>query len=140
MKKKQNFNLQKDWETVEVATGGYVETGYEFFEYIDDIPLLKSTTADVWYIGELRKGEKPNEKQLFYDEATARKEFETVKAFQQSEMGSRHRFNTMSSKELIQWIERYGENPYMGRSVYLFTAEQNLKYKQQAERKKGLEM
>lgn len=78
---KENFKWKKGWETVEVAKGGYAETGYECFETIPDIPLLKSKAAKVWYIGDLRKGEKPKEEYLFFDEETARREFETVKKF-----------------------------------------------------------
>ena len=122
MKTKLNFKWKKGWETVDKARGGYAETSYEFFEHVSDIPLLKSKAADVWYIGNLQKGELPNPERLFYDEKIARGEFETVKRFVESELASRHRFERMSKNELRNWIDEYGHNKYIGESLYLYAA------------------
>ncbi len=136
MKAKLNFKWKKGWETVDIAKGGYAETSYEYFEYVLDVPLLKSKVANVWYIGNLQKSEMPKAERLFYDETTAKKEFEGVKSFIKSELASRHRFKYMSKTELRNWLDEFGQNPYVGESLYTYDANQAL---QQAN-KKELEM
>lgn len=128
----------KGWEVVDEAKGGYAETAYECFDFVPDIPLLKSKAGEIWHIGNLRKGEKPSLDKLFFDEQEARKAFDGVKAFQKSEMDSRYRFEKMSAVELQKWIDEYGQNPYAGESVYLGTARYALEKTQN--RKKEMEM
>ena len=129
---------RKGWEVVDEAKGGYAETAYECFDIVPDIPLLKSKTGEIWHIGNLRKGEKPSLDRLFFNEQEARKAFDGVKAFQQSEMDSRYRFEYMSIEELQKWIAEYGQNLYAGESVYLGMARYALEKAQN--RKKEMEM
>ena len=82
MKKKWNFKWRKDWEKVDETESGYVETVYEYFDYISPIPLMRYSDGNVWHIGFIRKGEQANPDRLFYNETEARIEFEKVKAFQ----------------------------------------------------------
>ena len=129
---------RKGWEVVDEAKGGYAETAYECFDIVPDIPLLKSKAGGIWHIGNLRKGEKPSLDRLFFNEQEARKAFDGVKAFQQSEMDSRYRFEYMCIEELQKWIAEYGQNRYAGESVYLGTARYALEKAQN--RKKEMEM
>lgn len=122
MKTKLNFKWKKGWETIDVAKGGYAETSYEYFEYVSDVPLLKSKVTDVWYIGNLQKGETPSMSRIIYDEETAKNEFKNVKRFIESELASRHRFEYMSASELRDWITEFGRNDYVGVSLYRDTA------------------
>ncbi|MCM1360237.1 MAG: hypothetical protein NC183_06965 [Corallococcus sp.] len=136
MKAKLNFKWKKGWETVDVAKGGYAETVYEYFDYVPDVLLLKSKADNVWYIGNLQKGETPSMGRIIYDEETARKELDGVKRFIQSEIASRHRFKQMNKTELEDWILEFGRNDYVGESLYLHTAIDAL----QSFNKKELEM
>ncbi len=136
MKANRNFKWKKGWETVDVAKGGYAETSYEYFECVADVPLLKSKVANVWYIGNLQNGEQPKAERLFYNETTAKTEFEGVKSFIKSELASRHRFERMSVQDLADWIIEFGRNDYVGISLYRDTAISAL----QRAKRKELEM
>mgnify|MGYP000769715877 CR=1 FL=1 len=127
MKAKLNFNIKKGWDIVDVAKGGYAETAYEYFDYVADVPLLKSKAADVWYIGNLQKDETPLMSRIIFDEETAKNEFKNVKRFIESELASRHRFEYMSESELRDWIREFGRNDYVGVSLYRDTVLNALK-------------
>lgn len=136
MKAKLNFNWKKGWDKIDEAQGGYAETVYEYFNFVPSVPLLKSKVADVWYIGNLQKGERPLPGRIFYNEEIAKKEFENVKLFIESELASRHRFETMSKAQLNDWLNKFGRNEFVGESLYFDTAMRAL----QRESKKELEM
>ena len=138
MKKRWNFKWRKDWEKVDETESGYVETVYEYFDYISPIPLMRYSGGNVWHIGFIKKGEQPNPDRLFYNETEARIEFEKVKAFQHNELStSRHKFELMSSSELYEWLKKYGHNPYAGRSVYFSTV---LRLQEQNQNRVDMEM
>ena len=136
MKAKLNFKWKKGWDTIDEAQGGYAETVYEFFEYVPSIPLLKSKVADVWYIGNLQKGERPLPGRIFYNEQIAKKEFDGVKKFIKSELDTRDRFERMSKAQLNDWLNELGHNEFIGESLYFDTAMRAL----QKASKKELEM
>lgn len=122
-----NLTKKKIWETIDIAKGGYAETGYEYFETIHDVPLMKAKNKEIWYIGTIYDGEKLKTKNLFTDENAARQAFESVKRFQESELASRYRFNGKSVEYLQDWLTEFGSNPYIGDSVYRYYALKELK-------------
>lgn len=113
-----NLNKAKNWETIDIAPGGYVETSYEYFDYICDVPLLKAKGKDIWYIGTIKNGNKIKQTNLFNDELKARCAFESVKRFQKSELESRNRFEGKTIEFLEKWLDEFGSNPYVGNSIY----------------------
>lgn len=127
MKKiKPNF-WKKGWIEIDRTRGGYAETSHEYFEAVPSVPLLKAKKADVWYIGSLAKGQKPEEEKLIFDEKEAKYAFEGVKQFQDNELRSnRNMFSSKSAEELELWIETYGDNFYLGDSLYLDVAKREL--------------
>lgn len=136
MRARLNFNWKKGWDKIDEAQGGYAETVYEYFDFVPSIPLLKSKAADVWYIGNLQKGERPLPSRVFYNGEIAKKEFEKVKRFIESELASRHRFETMSEVQLNDWLNEFGRNEFVGESLYFDAAMRAL----QKTNKKELEM
>lgn len=130
MKDKLNKFKEKNWETVDIAKGGYVETNYEYFEEVYDIPLMKHKDAKVWYIGRLRNNEFIKPENVLKDKTQALITFEKVKNFQKSEVSS-HSFDSMSSDALESWILDYGHNPYVGLSIHSSDAERAYQSKMQ---------
>ncbi len=133
MRKKLNCKWRKGGQKVDETESGYAETVYECFDYIKPIPLMKYSDGNIWYIGDIKKGEQPNPVRLFYNETEVRIEFEKVKAFQHNELAtSRYKFELMSPSELYEWLEKNGHNPYAGSSVYLGTVLRLQEQKQKA--------
>ena len=119
MRKKRNFKWQKGWEKIDETESGYTETGYDFFDYVWPIPLMKYKGGDIWYIGEIENGQYPNRSCLFYNEQSARQEFESVKAFRINELEmSFCKLERMSTEELSEWLYKFGKNPYIGKNMY----------------------
>lgn len=127
----KKIKWKKGWTTVDSAAGGYVETSYEWFDFVPDMHLMKSKVQDVWYIGASEPKKEPEPKCLFFDESSAKAAFEQVKEFQRSEHRTRHGYNYMDISELREWIDQYGYNPVTGEeSVWLFTATSLLEEKE----------
>ncbi len=118
---KLNFKWQKGWATVDKTKGGYAETSYEYFERVPEIHLLKSKAANVWHIGWLNKGDRPQTDRLIYDETQARTAVDERKKFQAAEV-SRHDFCYMTERPLEDWRLEFGSNKYLGDNIYLYEA------------------
>lgn len=137
MKKiKPNF-WKKGWKEIDRTVGGYAETTYEYFETIPAVPLLKAKKADVWYIGHLAKNEEPKAENLIFNEQEAKDAFEGVKEFRKNELNTNRRFfEDRSVTELEAWIEKNGNNKYVGEHAFLYNATSALeeqKYKAELE-------
>ncbi len=75
----------------------------------------------------------PKVERLFYNETT-KKAFKGAKSFIKSELASRHRFEYMGKTEFRNWLDEFGQNPYVGENLYAYDANQAL---QQANKKIG---
>lgn len=122
----------KKWDEMDSVEGVYVETTYEYFDKIPTMKLEKSQKGEVWRIVG-GKGDKSeyNFANAIFDENTALEAFKQVKLFIENEnKTNREQFKRMTVEQLNDWISQYGENEYVGKSVWNYNATSALEDKQ----------